>query len=175
MPYITSDKVKSIRKTIKDKYPKFKFSITRENYSGVRIQLMESNIDFSPIINDARGCFQINQWTIKNTFEGNTRAIQMWEDIYKIANEGNGILVVDGDYGAVPNFYVWLEVGKWDKPYVCTKVDYGKHLSIAMAHKNQTMSTIAAVMSPLFGPGKTTTIEKFECLNNDFRHDLSLK
>ena len=169
MPYITSDKVKSIRKAIKDKYPKFKFSITRENHSGVRICLMESNIDFRPIINDARGCFQINQWSIKSTFEGNPRAIKMWEDIYKIADEGNYTVVEDGDYGKVPSFYVWLEVGKWDKPYIYTVVTKIKVENATVTSHNEPVRMVCSNSFP--EKSKSTPVYTTK-LFSEFSNDL---
>lgn len=116
MPYIKSERVKEIRSQIKKRFPKFKFSIVRENYSGVRISVMEGPLAFEEV--NHSGHYQINHYSFHGLNEAETK---FFKSIYEIANSGNGILVVDGDYGAVPDFYVWLNVGRWDKQYIQNK------------------------------------------------------
>lgn len=112
MPYISTDRVAEIRAELKNKYPEIKFSITREHGSTVSISILESYIDFKIEEGTYR---QVNVYHISTQFTGDARDILL--DIYNIANSGNGIMVNDGDYGNVPNFYVNINIGKWDKPY----------------------------------------------------------
>ena len=47
MTYISTNEVKEIRKSLKEKFGKnIKFSVTRDHYNGVRVSLMEGVIDF---------------------------------------------------------------------------------------------------------------------------------
>ena len=47
MAYISTNEIKEIRKSLKEKFGKnIKFSVTRDHYTGVRISLMEGVIDF---------------------------------------------------------------------------------------------------------------------------------
>lgn len=110
MPYITKEQVKEKRQAIKKAFPEFKFSITLDNYSGIRIAVMEGPEWF------AKDGFHktMNGWS---KVMGSPEADAVIAKISDIANEGNGTEVEDGDYGRVPNFYVWLSVGKWDKGY----------------------------------------------------------
>lgn len=110
MPYITKEEVKEKRNAIKKAFPEFKFSITRDNCSGIRIAIMEGPEWF------AKDGFHksMNGWT---KVMGTPEADAVVNKVYDIANGGNGTEVEDGDYGRVPNFYVWLSVGKWDKGY----------------------------------------------------------
>ena len=109
MAYITTERVKEIREQLKKEFPDIKFSITRENYSGVRICIMESSIDFNC---DYK---QVTNYHIKNTYTG--RAAEVLSRVNDIANFG--VKIYDtADYGNQPDFYVWLNIGKWDKPYI---------------------------------------------------------
>ena len=49
MAYLSSARVSEIRKEIKVKFPKFKFSITRSHHSGVNIAIMQSNINLGGV------------------------------------------------------------------------------------------------------------------------------
>lgn len=110
MPYINSDQVKEKRNAIKKAFPEFKFSITRDNHSGIRIVVLEGPVWFA---NDGDHD-QVNPYHINGK---NDRQNEALEKMYAIANRENGTEVMDSDYGRVPNFYVWMEIGRWDKPY----------------------------------------------------------
>ena len=112
MPYITSEQVKEKRQAIKKEFPEFKFSITKDNHSGIRICIMEGPAWFAE---DGKH-EQLNAHYIINYSE-DKRATDFLQDLMAIAKEGHKIVERDTDYGNWPNFYVWLEVAKWDKPY----------------------------------------------------------
>jgi hypothetical protein len=40
------------------------------------------------------------------------------EVIMPILNEGIGEGFEDSDYGHVPDYYTWVQIGKWDTPYI---------------------------------------------------------
>lgn len=108
MSYITKEQVKEIRQTLKSEFPKTKFSITRENYSGVRIVILKSNIDFQC---DYK---QVNEYYINENYDGLQR--EMLSKIYAIASKGTTYFET-ADYGSQPSHYVWITIGQWDKKF----------------------------------------------------------
>jgi hypothetical protein len=170
MPYLSADKVKNIRDILKQKYPKYKFSITRSDHSGVSIALMESNIDFSEFLG-VRGHAQLNQWTIDSDFKDNPKAMKFWKDVYSIANEGNGTLVNDGDYGNVPRFYVWLAIGKWDKPYVYTGAKKAQPNTECIHYKNEYCGSECSMVKVIAVQKKAE--ETFVPQNTSLKHEAT--
>lgn len=108
MAYLSADRVKAIRSEIKKAFPAFKFSITRENHSGVRIIIAEGPIPFRKDIE------QVNNYYIKEAHTGAAKDVLL--TINKIANEGVTYYET-GDYGNQPSHYVWIQVGTYDAPY----------------------------------------------------------
>jgi len=106
MAYITKEEVQEIREKIKSKFPikdGWKFSIKREHHSGVRVEILQGNVNFQ----NKQGS------TILPTKETHPYL----QKIYSIANAGNH----DNsdsmtDYFDV-GWYVWMSVGSWDKEY----------------------------------------------------------
>jgi hypothetical protein len=47
MPYISTEKVAQIRKMLKASHPEFKFSVTRDTYSGVNVRILSGPVDFA--------------------------------------------------------------------------------------------------------------------------------
>lgn len=119
MPYITKDQVKAKRVALKAALPGYKLSVTHKRYSGIEVAIMAGPADFGTgheqlncniDYRDARYNSQINP------------AIQDVIDVVMpILNEGKGQGFEDSDYGHVPDYYTWVTIGKWDKPYQCTK------------------------------------------------------
>lgn len=107
MPYITTERVAAIRKQLKAKFPEIKFSVTKRHWSVVDVAIMESPYDWPEPYQD------LNVYYL-----GRYPHSDILRAIHKIMNEGNGTLVHDGDYGAVPRFYTRLSIGRWDKPHV---------------------------------------------------------
>jgi hypothetical protein len=106
MAYITTEQVKEIREALKKKFPSnkgWKFSVTREHRSGVKITVISgpANFDNRP----------------GTTITPNRETHPYLQQIYNIANSGNhDNSDAMTDYFDV-GFYVWLSVGTYDKPY----------------------------------------------------------
>lgn len=101
MAYITSQQVKEIRNEIKSLFPKsFKFSITREHYSVVRVNLMQS-----PISIEAHG---------NRAFKNHKTIEKIIETVVNKGNFNHSDSMTD--YFHV-GWYTRIELGKWDKPY----------------------------------------------------------
>lgn len=116
MALISIERVKEIREALKKKYPKVKFSVTREHYSTVKVAIMESPYEFP------ENYMQLNPigMYIKEHHAGKPY-LDMLLDISKICHEGKHTVVECSDYGSVPNFYVDIHIGKWNKDHITRK------------------------------------------------------
>ena len=115
MPYITKEEAKVKRELIKKAFPEFRFSIRVDHGSMIRVSIM-SGPELDLELN--RGYENVNHFYIKEHYkEVAPKTCELLEGINKILEDGNYIVVHDGDYGAVPSFYTDLEIGRWDKPY----------------------------------------------------------
>ena len=115
MPYITSEEIAAKRTAIKKAFPNWKFSITRRHYSTIFVAVMAAPIQLTE---KEDGYEQLNRFYLQNRFKG--EALEAMTKINNIAASGVRELVNDGDYGSVPTFYVDLNIGQWDKPFVYT-------------------------------------------------------
>jgi hypothetical protein len=109
MPYIEVSKVAEIRNQLKQELPAFKFSVTREHYSCLNVAIISGPLDFG------LAYFQVNQYYIDEHYTAEIRKVL--KKVNEIASKDERIICVDADYGSVPNYYIHISVGKWDKPY----------------------------------------------------------
>lgn len=112
MPYISSEEVKQIRYNLKKALPDFKLSVTKEDHSGIRVAIMAGKLDLT-------GVEQVNHYHYEKHFENNPEFLAVLKTIMNIINgsKEQKTIADDADYGAIPNFYINISVGKWDKPY----------------------------------------------------------
>ena len=124
MPYITKDQVKAKRAALKAALPAYKLSVTTEHYSGIKVAIMAGPTDFgteytqlNPYINyrEERYNNSTGEWD-----PGNPHIQDVLDIVMPILNEGMGEGFEDSDYGHVPDYYTWVHIGKWDKPYQVT-------------------------------------------------------
>ena len=120
MPYITKDQVKAKRAALKAALPAYKLSVTTEHFSGIKVAIMAGPTDFgteyqqlNPYINyrEERYNSSTGQW------DSNPAIQDVLDIVMPILNEGKGEGFEDSDYGHVPDYYTWVHIGKWDKPY----------------------------------------------------------
>ena len=123
MPYITKDQVKAKRAALKAALPAYKLSVTTEHYSGIKVAIMAGPTDFgteytqlNPYINyrEERYNSSTGEW------ESNPHIQDVLDIVMPILNEGMGEGFEDSDYGHIPDYYTWVHIGKWDKPYQVT-------------------------------------------------------
>lgn len=110
MPYITPEHVKAIRIELAKLLPEYKLSITREHGSSVNISIMSGPCDFETTH------ASVNHFYIDRDYEGEAKRVLSL--IAKTADKDNKDMYEDGDYGTAPTYYVNIEIGKWNKPYV---------------------------------------------------------
>ena len=135
MPYITKEQVTAKRAAIKKALPEYKFSITTEHYSGIKVAIMSGPVDFGTEykqLNQYRDYREERYNSTTGEYESDPLIADVMEPIMEILNDGMGEGFQDSDYGHVPDYYTWVHIGKWDKPYVCTKiagVDFSESLN----------------------------------------------
>jgi len=147
MAYIDTKDVKAIREALKAEFGKdFKFSVTREHYSSVRISIMsgvenfydgsmDSTDKYNGRVNEFDGYEQINHY--HTHFYGKHEAL--FTKISEIAHTAPGLaggqkyFCEDDamtDYFSRA-YYVSINVGKWDKPYEINLEGQRRTLKIA--------------------------------------------
>ena len=124
MPYITKDQVKAKRAALKAALPQYKLSVTTEHYSGIKVAIMAGPTDFgteytqlNPYINYREERYNSNT----GQMDSNPPIQAILDIVMPILNEGKGEGFQDSDYGHVPDYYTWVHIGRWDKPYTQTK------------------------------------------------------
>ncbi len=147
MAYIETTDVKAIREALKAEFGKdFKFSVTREHYSSVRISIMSGVENFydgsmnttdkyNGRVHEFDGYEQINHY--HTHFYGKHEAL--FTKISEIAHTAPGLaggkkyFCEDDamtDYFSRA-YYVSINVGKWDKPYEINLEGQRRTLKIA--------------------------------------------
>jgi hypothetical protein len=124
MPYITKDQVKAKRAALKAALPTYKLSVTTEHYSGIKVAIMAGPTDFgteytqlNPYINYREERYNSST----GQMDSNPPIQDVLDIVMPILNEGKGEGFQDSDYGHVPDYYTWVHIGKWDKPYQVKK------------------------------------------------------
>lgn len=112
MPFIEVSQVAQIRNELKKQLPAFKFSVTREHYTCLNVCILSGPIAFTKPFE------QINNYYIKDNYKDNPAIMQVLLKVNEICSKDEKIEFNDADYGSVPNFYVHISIGKWDKPYL---------------------------------------------------------
>lgn len=113
MPFITTQEVAEKRKAIKKAFPTWKFSITRQHHSKLSVSILEADIKLTE-----KGNEPVNHYYIKEHYKNNVEVMEALQKITDIMIKGEEVISQDSDYGAIPNFYVSLQIGEWDKPFV---------------------------------------------------------
>ncbi len=147
MAYITTEDVKAIRVALKEEFGKdFKFSVTRDHHSGVRIAIMSGVANFydgeldrtdkyNGRVSKFDGYEQINHY--HPHFYGAYE--KLFKRITEIAHTAPGAAGGQAYYcndDAMSDYfdrayYVNIHVGKWDKPYELNKEGQRRTLKIA--------------------------------------------
>ena len=123
MPYITKDQVKAKRAALKAALPAYKLSVTTEHFSGIKVAIMAGPTDFgteytqlNPYIDYREERYNSNT----GQYDSNPHIQAVLDIVMPILNEGMGEGFEDSDYGLIPDYYTWVHIGKWDKPYQIT-------------------------------------------------------
>lgn len=91
--------------------PDFKISVRKQHGHAVAIAIMQGPVDFGTTYE------QVNQFYIPEHWGEKPDACHCLMMINEIATANQRTVTVCHDYGAIPNYYVSISIGKWDKPY----------------------------------------------------------
>jgi hypothetical protein len=113
MPYIDKIEVAEIRKELKKSLPNFKFSVVRQHYTCVNIHIVSG-----PLQMTNKEYEQVNHFYIADHYTGQTKKVLL--KVYEIASKKQHEQQYDIDYGSIPNYYINISIGQWDKPFINT-------------------------------------------------------
>lgn len=113
MPYISAETVKEIRKELKAKLKNYKLSVRTRHHSTVCVNVLEGPLSFE------KPYFGVNEFYIDKHWEDFPEAKDLFNTILNTisAKEAPRVIVEDADYGSIPNYYVDISVGRWDREY----------------------------------------------------------
>lgn len=120
MPYITTDTVKEKRVQLRKLFPNLKLSVSKRHHSVIVVSIMEGNIPFpEKLVSFGNEKYHsVNQFWIDKNFEDYPKWKSVLTKIKNVIGKEQRELVYDGDYGSVPNYYIDMTIGKWDREYV---------------------------------------------------------
>jgi hypothetical protein len=129
MAYISAEDVRAIRVELKEKFPKWKFSVRKSSGSlAVDVTILQGTESFDDHFSNGRRYAQVNQYWIRDHFKdaGECRAIEMINEImHNAPGRAGGKVFFDHsdaqtDYFHTA-FYTHLSIGQWDRDYVCVE------------------------------------------------------
>ena len=127
MAYIKTEEVAQIRKELKEAFPQLKFGVRKHHHSSVDVTIKAGTVDFSDILDD-NGYSQVNQyWLTEDRVGKHVKLFEKIIDIIKTAPAkvpGGRAWFDDSDSMTDyfhTAFYFSINVGAWNKPYVCSK------------------------------------------------------
>ena len=129
MAYISATDVQAIRAELKQKFPKWKFSVRKGSGSlSVDVNIMQGTESFDDHFSNGRRYAQVNQYWIADHFKDSSerQAIEMINEIMHNAPGRAGGKVFFDESDAMTDyfhtaFYTHLSIGKWDKDYTCVE------------------------------------------------------
>lgn len=125
MAYLRKEKCKSIRDNLKKRFPEFKFSVVNENHSLANVTIVSGPISFDPAKerNDIYGDPLPLSLThgINHYYPDNYTNADVLREMIDIIMDGNHDRSDSmTDYFDV-GWYVTMNQGTWDKPYILTE------------------------------------------------------
>ncbi len=117
---MNQEKKKELAPNIKKALKKhnMKGTLSVDNYSTLRLTLQSGPIDFKYIGQDGETIRHINEYWYKDHFKDNPEALAFLSEVIPAMNNGNhdnsDIMTDYFDVG----WYISVNLGKWDKPYI---------------------------------------------------------
>jgi hypothetical protein len=121
MPYIPTETVKVKRNLLKKLLPEWKLSVTTQHHSKINVALMAGPLDIDWDNKKYPGHEDVNHFYIESHYKEQPELCKVLMTIKNVVSSEQKEIVYDGDYGSVPNYYVGIEIGKWDKDYKVIK------------------------------------------------------
>ena len=125
MAYINKNDVAQIRNELKAAFPKFKFSVRKDNGLAVDVTIKSGPTNFDGIFTHGKGYSQVNQYHLGNYGEHAEFFSKVMDIIKTAPSRGEGFHKGSGwfdESDAMSDYfhcayYIHLNVGSWNKPY----------------------------------------------------------
>ncbi len=111
-----TEKVSEIRSQLKKEFPDSKISVTKRHHNGVSIKIMAAPMDLLEGKSQDRRA--VNHYYIKENYS--EPVAKYLQRIADIASNQVSTTYETADYGNQPDFYVNIEIGDFEKPFICT-------------------------------------------------------
>jgi len=113
MPYISTENVKRIRDAVKTTFPEMKFSIRQSGHSSLHVSMLRGKIDFGTHYSS------INHYHYERHLEDKPEAVEFLRKVLNVIQEAHPRREIsyDSDYGSIPNYYLNISVGTYEKSY----------------------------------------------------------
>lgn len=127
MAYITADDVAAIRKELKAAFPKWKFSVRKDNHLAVAVTILKGTCSFEDGFKHGKRHAQVNQYWISEHWTDAEEAMVLTK-INEIMHNAPGRANKDRKFydnsDAMTDyfdtaFYTHLSIGGWNKEYQC--------------------------------------------------------
>jgi len=115
MPYVSNETVSSVRQALKAEFPNVKFSVRKQHHTSIDVAVMSGPFAFESLEYAAPG-YQINHFH-PHLYEGWVES-EFIQRLVEIVRSSQRVTHYDYDYGNIPNHYVSISIGRWDRPYV---------------------------------------------------------
>lgn len=116
MPYLDKSYTKQVRQQLRKQFPDFKFSVRTRDHMSLAVRILSGPLDLIP--NSSNGNENVNQYHVDKHYEEFPEKRDFLTQVLDIMMQKHDSCVsTDGDYGNIPNFYIDLQIGKWDRPY----------------------------------------------------------
>lgn len=122
MAYISTEDVKAIRQELKAQFPKWKFSVRKGQGSlSVNVSILQGTASF-----EGKEYQQVNHYWIKDHWQDQNdqqALLKIDEIMHNAPGRAGGKVYFDHsdsmtDYFHTA-FYTHLNIGEWNKPYIC--------------------------------------------------------
>jgi hypothetical protein len=111
MAYVTKERTAEVKKQLKKEFPNFKFSVTTEHHSTLKVCILQAPIKFVDKDNAVLNTYYPEKYEHP----------EILKKIFNIVNQGNyNHSDSQRDYFDV-GFYVNIQQGRWDIPFKLTE------------------------------------------------------
>ena len=114
MPYISTQETAEKRKALKAALPNYKLSVRKDGYSQIIVTILEGPIQ---LLKDGEEYTHVNHYYFEEHYKDSPETVKVLKTIYDIISKEQKESYYDVDYGSVPNYYISMNIGQWDKPY----------------------------------------------------------
>lgn len=123
MAYMNQERKAKLAANLKKVMPKgWKYTVAVRHHSGIVVTISEAPVDIIGAAKQGAPCGQtsINPYHYQSHLANHPKLVAEFDKIFTALNDGNHDRSdIQSDYFDV-GWYVYVEIGKWDKPFVCT-------------------------------------------------------